>query len=84
MTRAETITNPQVEGSIPFVSIPNLYSEITCGDTRNEEISSTWAACWAACRVALCFDIGLSFLPSLMAVHLDQFLAAPSERKILG
>ncbi len=74
------VCNQEVEGSIPFVSILNLYATEGYDDRRNEEIKSTQTAC----RVALCFDTRLSFIGNLLAVRLDQFLAAPSEHKMLG
>jgi hypothetical protein len=74
------VCNQEVAGSIPVVSILNLYATITYNERYNEEIKSTWAAC----RVALCSDTRLSFLLSLLAVGPDQCLAVPPERKMLG
>jgi hypothetical protein len=69
------VCNQEVEGSIPFVSTLNLYATEAYDERRNEEIKTTWAAC----RVALGFDIQLSFIDSLWLFVRTNFLRlAPS------
>ena len=74
------VCNQEVEGSIPFVSILNLYAATSCGDRRNEEIKSTRAAC----RVALYFDIRLSLIPNLWLLVRTNFLRLRPSGKCIG